>query len=96
MFLGTDKVYDVFISYRRSGGDMYSCYLYEKLLGMGYLVFRDKQSLGSGFYDENLIFGNSRIEKSLVIDSELSQRYPEEPDFRRGLSVSLDRMGDWY
>ena len=62
-----DKAFDVFISYRRNGGAVYADFLYEKLSHLDYRVFQDKQELGSGFYDENLILAISRCTDVVVV-----------------------------
>lgn len=43
--------YDVFISYRRDGGDMFAHILYERLTAKGYSVFQDVESLRSGKFN---------------------------------------------
>lgn len=48
------KKYDVFISYRRSGGFESANLIAEKLRGMGYSVFFDVESLRSGKFNEQL------------------------------------------
>lgn len=46
--------YDVFVSYRRSGGFESANLIAEKLRGMGYSVFFDVESLRSGKFNEQL------------------------------------------
>lgn len=46
--------YDVFISYRRSGGFESASLIAEKLRGMGYSVFFDVESLRSGKFNDQL------------------------------------------
>lgn len=43
--------YDIFISYRRDGGDMMAHILYERLTQKGYSVFQDVESLRSGKFN---------------------------------------------
>lgn len=43
--------YDVFISYRRDGGDMFAHILYERLVAKGFSVFQDIESLRSGKFN---------------------------------------------
>ncbi len=43
--------YDIFISYRRDGGDMMAHILYERLTQLGYSVFQDVESLRSGRFN---------------------------------------------
>lgn len=46
--------YDIFISYRRTGGFESANLIAEKLKGMGYSVFFDLESLRSGKFNEQL------------------------------------------
>lgn len=48
------NTYDIFISYRREGGDFLGQLLYERLSHMGYSVFFDVESLRSGKFNEAL------------------------------------------
>ena len=43
--------YDIFISYRRDGGDMMAHVLYERLTQRGYSVFQDVETLRSGKFN---------------------------------------------
>ena len=43
--------YDVFISYRRSGGEYTAKILRDRLEDMGYRVFFDVESLRSGYFN---------------------------------------------
>lgn len=52
--------YDIFISYRRSGGDMAARKLYDTFVEKGYSVFMDVESIGPGEFDEILY---TRIEE---------------------------------
>lgn len=47
--------YDIFISYRRDGGDTLSQLLYDRLTHRGYKVFLDIESLNSGKFNEKLL-----------------------------------------
>lgn len=47
--------YDVFISYRRDGGDTLSQLIYDRLTHKGYRVFLDIESLNSGKFNEKLL-----------------------------------------
>lgn len=51
----------VFISYRREGGDTMAYLLWDRLLSHGYRVFYDIDSLNSGRFDEKIL---SQIEQS--------------------------------
>ena len=46
--------YDIFISYRREGGDMLAHILYERLTEKGYTVFQDIEVLRSGKFNTEL------------------------------------------
>lgn len=47
-------MYDIFISYRRNGGEALACLLSEKLKRLGYKVFYDVESLRNGFFNEKI------------------------------------------
>ncbi|MBQ9010414.1 MAG: TIR domain-containing protein [Clostridia bacterium] len=57
---------DIFISYRREGGDMTAMYLYQELKERGYDVFYDLEVLRSGNFNEALL-ENIRVCKDFVI-----------------------------
>lgn len=46
--------YDVFISYRRDGGDILAMLLYNRLKDDGYNPFYDIETLRSGRFNEQL------------------------------------------
>ncbi len=46
--------YDIFISYRRDGGDALACLISEKLKQLGYDVFYDVESLRAGLFNTKL------------------------------------------
>ena len=46
--------YDIFISYRRDGGEFLGKSLYDKLTDAGYRVFFDVESLRSGKFNTQL------------------------------------------
>ncbi|MBQ2991893.1 MAG: toll/interleukin-1 receptor domain-containing protein [Clostridia bacterium] len=50
----TDKHYNIFISYRRKGGDMLANLLYTRLKADGYAPFFDIETLRSGKFNEQL------------------------------------------
>ena len=54
--------YDIFLSYRRDGGDMTALYLYERLTRMGYRVAYDFETLLNGRWDDAIlrIIGNCK------------------------------------
>ena len=47
--------YDVFISYRRQGGDAQALFIREKLLQHNVCVFLDVTDLKKGYFDEDLL-----------------------------------------
>ena len=47
--------YDIFISYRRDGGDTLAQLIYDRLTARGYRVFLDVESLRSGKFNEKLL-----------------------------------------
>lgn len=47
--------YDVFLSYRRDGGDMTALYLYERLTRAGYHVAYDFETLLNGRWDDKIL-----------------------------------------
>lgn len=49
------NTYDIFISYRRKGGEFLAHSLYEKLCSDHYSVFLDTESLRSGKFNEQLL-----------------------------------------
>ena len=46
--------YQVFISYRREGGDHVAKLINERLINKGYSVFYDRDSLHGGYFDERI------------------------------------------
>ncbi len=50
-----NKRYDIFLSYRRDGGDMTALYLYEQLTRMGYRVAYDFETLLNGRWDDAIL-----------------------------------------
>lgn len=51
---GENMSYQVFISYRRAGGEALAYLIYEKLSNLGYSVFYDIESLSSGKFNTKL------------------------------------------
>ena len=47
--------YEIFISYRRDGGDTLAQLIYDRLTARGYKVFLDIESLRSGKFNEKLL-----------------------------------------
>lgn len=59
--------YDVFISYRRDGGDTLAQLIYDRLTERGYRVFLDIESLRSGKFNEKLLEVISQCRDLVVI-----------------------------
>lgn len=76
--------YDIFISYRRDGGDVIAHVLYERLTQMGYAVFQDIESLRSGKFNTAIY---EKIEQCkdviLVLPQNAFERCDEEEDWLR-------------
>lgn len=69
--MNRDSGYQIFISYRRNGGDCYGKLLHEVLSHSGYRVFFDNESLSAGEYKEQIsnILKSSECTDVLVIVS---------------------------
>lgn len=76
--------YDIFISYRRNGGEMMAHVLYERLSQKGYSVFQDIESLRSGKFNTALY---EKIEQCkdviLVLSPNSLDRCANEDDWVR-------------
>ena len=59
--------YQIFVSYRREGGESLAALLYERLTRMGYRVFYDVESLRSGDFNEKLLGVIEKCEDVLVV-----------------------------
>lgn len=84
--------YDIFISYRREGGEALACFLYEKLKNTGCNVFYDVSSLRQGKYDEKLLEVIKECKDVIVILSPESMKRCCESDndwVRKEISTSL-------
>lgn len=74
----TEK-YDVFISYRREGGDAQALFIREKLLQKGLRVFLDVADLRKGYFDQILLEYIADAPNFIVILSPRSLDRCEEP-----------------
>jgi hypothetical protein len=76
--------YDIFISYRRDGGDITAGRIADRLKQLGYSVFLDVESLRSGNFNEQL---NSLIEKCkdfiVILPENALDRCVNEDDWLR-------------
>ena len=52
--MAKNKQYDIFISYRRDGGEIMARLLYFMLINRGYTVFYDREAMESGRFDKNI------------------------------------------
>ena len=75
--------YQIFVSYRREGGESLAALLYERLTRMGYRVFYDVESLRSGDFNEKLLGVIEKCEDVLVV-------LPPN-----GLDRCIDNPEDW-
>ena len=72
--------YDVFISYRRKGGDSTARLFYERLQAMGYRVSFDMETLRSGKFNEQLYRRIEECKDVLAVLSEGSLELRENPE----------------
>lgn len=77
--------YDIFISYRRRGGEALACLLFERLKNSGCNVFYDVSSLRQGKYDVKLLEVIKECKDIIVILSpdSLQPCYENEDDWIR-------------
>lgn len=74
--------FDVFISYRRLGGDILAKLLYETLLRKKYSVFFDHESLSAGIFGEKILSTIAQAKDVLVVLSgESLERCKDEDDW---------------
>jgi len=64
------KIYDVFISYRREGGETMAILLHDRLAAKGYSVFLDVESLNAGQFNSQLLQVIKNCKDFIVILSE--------------------------
>ena len=75
---------DVFISYRRDGGDMTAMYIYQALKERGYNVFYDLEVLRAGKFNEALLQAiDSCKDFVLILSPRALDRCVEEGDWVR-------------
>ena len=79
-----EEKYDIFLSYRRDGGETMSVLLRDRLFAMGYRVFLDIESLNSGSFNEKLLSVIEGCTDVLVVCSQNSlDRCVNENDWMR-------------
>jgi len=83
--------HDIFISYRRDGGEDMAMFLYERLTALGYGVFIDVKELKSGKFDEGLLTEIESCKDFIVICSKnCFDRCKNESDWlRREIAYAL-------
>ena len=85
-----EKKYDIFISYRRDGGQDAAKLLVEKLRQDNYNVSFDQENLGNGDFNKQLL---KRIEECedfiLICDAKVFDRILENKDEKDWLRVEL-------
>ena len=59
--------YQIFVSYRRDGGEALAQLMADRLRGKGFVVFHDVESLRSGAFNEDLLNKIAECEDVLVI-----------------------------
>lgn len=83
--------YDIFISYRRDGGETLACLLTDRLRQLGYTVFYDVESLRSGMFNEKLyeVIENCK-DVIIVLPEKALDRCVNEDDWvRREIAHSI-------
>ncbi|MGX8705885.1 MAG: toll/interleukin-1 receptor domain-containing protein, partial [bacterium] len=89
----TDKAHqcDIFISYRRDGGDMTAMHFYHSLKGRGYSVFFDLEVLRTGKFNEALLgYIRSCTDFVLILSPRALDRCSAEDDWvRREIAEAL-------
>lgn len=90
--------HDIFISYRRNGGEWTAHYLYEHLVRDGYDVTFDIDTLRSGRFDEALLTRIDECTDFIVVlskgcfDRSIDPSFPAENDWlRRELARALEK-----
>jgi len=79
-----NEMYDVFLSYRRDGGETMAILLRDRLTAKGYRVFLDVESLNSGSFNEKLLHVISECTDFIVVLSKGSlERCANEGDWVR-------------
>ena len=85
---------DVFISYRRDGGDMTAMYFYQALKERGYRVFYDLEVLRSGSFNEALLHSiRSCTDFVLILSPHALDRCVSPDDWVRAEIAEALRLG---
>lgn len=88
------KIYDVFISYRRAGGEDFARAVYQELCHRKYKVFLDRQNLESGDYEQQVleVISNCR-DAVIILPKNALDRCSDEKDlFRKEIAAALEQQ----
>lgn len=86
-----NKQYDIFISYRRDGGEVIARSLYDRLVHLGYRVAYDREALSAGRFDGQLLRAMSSCKDVIVIlNKEVAlSKLPPDNMFRQEIAFAL-------
>ncbi len=88
------KRYDVFISYRRAGGEDFARAVYQELCHRKYKVFLDRQNLESGDYEQQVfeVISNCRDAVIILPQNALDRCNDEKDLFRKEIAATLEQQ----
>lgn len=88
------KRYDVFISYRRAGGEDFARAVYQELCHRKYKVFLDRQNLESGDYERQVLEVVSNCRDAVIIlpQNALDRCSDEKDLFRKEIAAALEQQ----
>lgn len=88
------KRYDVFISYRRAGGEDFARAVYQELCHRKYKVFLDRQNLESGDYEQQVfeVISNCRDAVIILPQNALDRCCDEKDLFRKEIAAALEQQ----
>lgn len=88
------KRYDVFISYRRAGGEDFARAVYQELCHRKYKVFLDRQNLESGDYEQQVleVISNCRDAVIILPENALDRCSYEKDLFRKEIAAALEQQ----
>ena len=83
--------YDIFISYRRAGGEDFARAVYQELIHRKLSVFLDRQSLGAGDYEKQVMEVISRCRDVVIVLPPGALNRCGEPDdlFRKEIALAI-------
>ena len=87
------KPYQIFISYRRDGGDVMARFLYEMLSYKGYRVFYDSETMSTGRFDKKIYRIIEECQDVIIVLSPgCLERCREEGDwFRLEITYAMEK-----